>query len=450
MGHQPNRTIMYQTLFHIPLRVAGLPLFGYGILLAIWAVVGTSYLIWQVHRRGLNSETLSYLPVIAAIGAIIAWILPALCDHQGLPIRGYGVMILLAVLAAVWLTVQRGKRRGIASDVILNLALWLFVPGIIGARAFYVVEYWNDQYAPALRLGLLPLLGELVNISQGGLVVYGALMGIVVGLLLFVRRYRLKLLATCDLVAPGLLLALAIGRIGCFLNGCCFGAMSVAPWAVTFPLGSLPYENQVLRRQADGLIRQRLNDHGNSGRLGWVWYSAQPDSPAAGSGLRDGDRLKRIEQLDLNAPDATAENVYHMLSGARRSGEVLEVVVEPSRTLYVPAEAIPLRSKPVHPTQLYSTIDAVILCLLLVTYARYQRRDGELFALMLSVYPVTRFLIEILRTDEPKRFFVGMTIAQVISVVLLVCAAALWAYIFFAGQRSHVAPRCVEPPGIAD
>jgi len=433
--HQHKATIVYQTLFHIPQRIAGVPVFGFGLLLALWAVLSMVWLFWLIRRQGLSGETLSYLPVILALGAIIAWVLPVLCDHQGLPIRGYGLMILLAVLSAVGLTIHRGKQLGISPETVVNLAFWLFVPGIIGARVFYVVEYWSEQYSPALRRGVLPLLAELVNISQGGLVVYGALMGVVVGMVLFVRRYRMNLLATCDLVAPGLVLALAIGRIGCLLNGCCFGAISHAPWAVSFPLGSPPYESQVLRRQSEGLVRLRLDDPNSGSALRWVWYSASEDSAAAGAGLRDGDRLKRIGQLNLLGPEATPESVYRLLAAARRSGEVLQVEVEPNRTLHVPSEALPLRSKPVHPTQLYSTIDAAILCLLLLAYAPYQRRHGELFALMLSVYGVSRFLIEILRTDEPKKFIFGTTIAQVISVAVLLCAAGLWAYIITSRRR---------------
>ncbi len=74
--------------------------------------------------------------------------------------------------------------------------------------------------------------------AKGGLVVYGAFFGAVAGVLLFVRKHRLPLLAVCDLVAPSMMLGLAIGRIGCLLNGCCFGAVCDHPWAMRFPAGS--------------------------------------------------------------------------------------------------------------------------------------------------------------------------------------------------------------------
>jgi len=89
----------------------------------------------------------------------------------------------------------------------------------------------------------------------------------------------------------------------------------------------------------------------------------------------------------------------------------------------------PARSLPVHPTQIYSTIDALLICIVLLAYDPFCRRDGALFALMINIYAVTRYLIEILRTDEAPISGTGMSISQNISLVLLVLVAALWFYI---------------------
>jgi phosphatidylglycerol:prolipoprotein diacylglycerol transferase len=83
----------------------------------------------------------------------------------------------------------------------------------------------------------------------------------------------------------------------------------------------------------------------------------------------------------------------------------------------------------VHPTQLYSAIDAGLLGWLLWSVYPFRRRDGEAIALMLTIHPVTRFLLEIIRTDEPAVFGTGMSISQNISVVLLACGIALWWYL---------------------
>ncbi len=159
-------------------------MFGFGLLLAVWAVASVAMLAWLAWRQGFNADTWGYVPILLLIGAIICWVLPALCEPQGLPIRGYGVMMLLAVIAGTSLAAWRAKRVGLDPDLIFSLAFWMLVPGIIGARAFYVIEYWQDQYWPAYtesRRRLAALLAEIVNVAKGGLVVYGAFFGGVAG-----------------------------------------------------------------------------------------------------------------------------------------------------------------------------------------------------------------------------------------------------------------------------
>ena len=82
-----------------------------------------------------------------------------------------------------------------------------------------------------------------------------------------------------------------------------------------------------------------------------------------------------------------------------------------------------------HPTQIYSAIDAGLLGWLLWAYFPFRRRDGECIALLLTIHPITRFLLEIIRTDEPAVFGTGLSISQNISFVLLACGAGLWWYL---------------------
>ncbi|MEA1950902.1 MAG: hypothetical protein U9N87_05925, partial [Planctomycetota bacterium] len=102
---------MMQTLFHIPATVGGYPLFGVGLLLFVWCLFGLGLLGFLAWRQGFNGDTFSYLPILVIVGAAIVWMLPAVCDNVGLPIRGYGVMMLLAVVAGTSLAVWRGKKR---------------------------------------------------------------------------------------------------------------------------------------------------------------------------------------------------------------------------------------------------------------------------------------------------------------------------------------------------
>ena len=93
------------------------------------------------------------------------------------------------------------------------------------------------------------------------------------------------------------------------------------------------------------------------------------------------------------------------------------------------ADAPPARSAPIHPAQLYAAIDAGLLALVLWNFFPYRRRDGEVFALMLTIHPISRFLLEMVRSDEPGQFGTQLTISQWLSIAFLAAAAVLWWYI---------------------
>ena len=144
---------MLSTLFHIPLRIgsgAGVPLFGWGLLLAIWGLAGGAALFQAAWRHGWREALQALGGPLAVAGAMILWLLPALDDGQGIPVRGYGVMLLVAAAAGVGLSVVRGRRMGLDADTILALGMEMFLAGIVGARLFFVIEYWRDFF-PAGR-----------------------------------------------------------------------------------------------------------------------------------------------------------------------------------------------------------------------------------------------------------------------------------------------------------
>lgn len=413
---------MHQTLFFIPNEIAGVPVFGLGVLLAVWAVFSIGMIAWLVRRQGWNADTWSYLPILLLLGAIIYWILPVLCEVQGLPIRGYGMMNMIAVIAGAGLAARRAPRIGLDADTIFSLAFWMLVPGIIGARAFYVIEYWPD-YVRAYNEpggGLGALLGGVINISKGGLVVYGAFFGAVVGVLWFVRKYRLSLLPICDLIAPSMALGVAIGRIGCLLNGCCFGGVCDHAWAIQFPVDAPAYYAQVQRGQMHGFLLS------GDPRSEPVVLSVRADGAADKAGLRQGDRLNHINGFPISA----AGDAMAAVTDAFHRQEPLQIERDDKPAVTIPAvRPIPDHSLPVHPTQVYSVIDGLILCIVLLIWARYCRRDGGVFALLMTLYPISRFYIETLRSDEAPVFGTGMSISQNVSLLLLACAAGLWIYV---------------------
>jgi phosphatidylglycerol---prolipoprotein diacylglyceryl transferase len=411
---------MLPILFHIPHHVFGLPLFGWGLLAALWAVFGVGLVLFVARKQGWTADTWLYLPSLALVAAVLIWVLPAICDQDGLPIRGYGVMVLCGVLSGTGLGVLRARRAGLSADLMISLAFWTVLPGIVAARLFYVVEYWRLDYLPVFEKDGIPaLLVAIANLSQGGLVIYGGLLGALAGLIGAVRANHLPLLAILDMVAPGMMLGMVFGRMCCLMTGCCFGG----PWAhgpcLEFPPKSPAYENQLLRGQFYGFTLS-----GNPDAAPEI-LAVQPDTPAAKAGLKKHDRLIKLGGVNVqNAGDA-----FTVLREAVASKQPLPIVVAGGKPMTLDAIPIPQHSLRVYPTQIYSAIDALVIFLLLMAYDPFRRRDGELFALMVSVYAVSRFLIEILRTDEPPIFGTGMSIAQNLSLVFLFLMAGFYLYL---------------------
>ena len=443
---------MRSTLFHIPAEVAGLPVFGYGLLLALWAVASVALLAWLVRRQGFNADTRGYLPVLVVMGLVIAYLLPAISDRQGLPIRGYGIMLLVAVVSGVALAMYRARRMGVDPELIMSLAFWIFVGGIVGGRMFFVIEYWDRDFSPsavARQMKNVPLdprdigdksaaspaiesrpapssssairgsIGRILRLDTGGLVIYGALLVGGLFVVIFIRKYHVPGLALTDLIAPSVVLGLGIGRLGCFLNGCCFGGPCDLPWAVTFPAGSPPHEQQIRLGQVYGLLI--VGDAEHRPVIGIV----EAYTPAAGVGLKAGDLILSIDGHNT----AKLDDAQEELRAAFAPDRALELTTARGIHRLQPMPGTYEHSRPVHPTQLYSAIDAFILCAFLLAYYPYRRRDGEVTALTLSIHPITRFLLEVIRTDEGPVFGTGLSISQNISLLILGGAIVLWIYL---------------------
>lgn len=139
------------------------------------------------------------------------------------PIYTYAVFVVLGftagLLAAAWLA----KKEKISADTIIELALFILIGGILGARLVYVLvelpEYLSD-----------PL--DILNLRKGGLSWHGALLGGLLGAYLFAKSRKLSLKKICDILSAPAVIGLAVGRIGCLLNGCCYGRISAVKWAV--------------------------------------------------------------------------------------------------------------------------------------------------------------------------------------------------------------------------
>jgi phosphatidylglycerol:prolipoprotein diacylglycerol transferase len=143
-------------------------------------------------------------------------------------IHWYGVMVALAFALGLWTASRRGLRSGFAPEKILDLGPWLIIGGLLGARIFYVTEYWREEFADKP-------FQEVFMIQHGGLVFYGGFMGAALGCIIYARWKKLPFWRLADVIAPSIALGSVFGRVGCLLNGCCYGRVCTLPWAIHFP-----------------------------------------------------------------------------------------------------------------------------------------------------------------------------------------------------------------------
>lgn len=156
---------------------------------------------------------------------------PILFDFGRFQLHSFGLMVALGFLGGTWLAARRARVAGLDPAAVQDIVYpWLLVGGLLGARILYVVSYWDRDFAGH------PWTDALA-IWKGGLVFYGGLIGAVAAGVVGIRRRGLPLWRTADALTPGLALGHVFGRIGCLLNGCCFGNACTMPWAVRYPDG---------------------------------------------------------------------------------------------------------------------------------------------------------------------------------------------------------------------
>jgi phosphatidylglycerol:prolipoprotein diacylglycerol transferase len=139
------------------------------------------------------------------------------------------VFIVLGMVLGIFLAGRRGLRDRLAPEVFYDLLPWIIVGGVAGARLLFVVTYWEQSFSGQPWW-------QVLAVWQGGLVFHGGLAGASVAVVWFARRRQLPLWVLADALAPSLALGHVLGRLGCFMNGCCYGEPTTAPWAVRFPV----------------------------------------------------------------------------------------------------------------------------------------------------------------------------------------------------------------------
>jgi phosphatidylglycerol:prolipoprotein diacylglycerol transferase len=151
---------------------------------------------------------------------------PVLFEIGGLTLRSYGLMLALSFAIGIYLAWARAPLHGVDRESLLDICIVIVVCSLAGSRLLYIAEH-ASQYAAAP--------GRMLALREGGLSMYGGVVLAALGAAAYCRWKSISFLAVADVCAPSLALGEAITRIGCFLNGCCYGLVSSLPWALVFP-----------------------------------------------------------------------------------------------------------------------------------------------------------------------------------------------------------------------
>jgi len=217
---------MRPILFIIPTLPQGwfLPL---AVLVAALAVIAAGFMITQSRRQGAVSVEVPLLPLGIGVAAeVLLW----LWTRHSLSLHSYGLLLVIGFFAATWSAAHEAKRRGYDPNLILDMALPMLIVTVVACRVLYVI----------LNLNQFDSFAETLRVWDGGLSFYGAFIGAPLVFAYFAWARKINVLTLCDLVTPSVFLGYAFGRIGCLLNGCCYGHACTLPWAVRFPMEGNP------------------------------------------------------------------------------------------------------------------------------------------------------------------------------------------------------------------
>ncbi|QTA88618.1 prolipoprotein diacylglyceryl transferase [Desulfonema magnum] len=242
---------------------------------------------------------------------------PVLFKFGQIAIYTYGLFIALGFLAGISVAKKEAVRVGEDPDKMMDICFYILISAIIASRLFYVVVNLEMFLSAPL---------DIFKIWNGGLVFYGGFIGAAVTAFIYLKKHRMPLWKTLDILAPSLALGHFLGRIGCFFAGCCYGKVCHLPWAITF---------------------------------------SHPDSLAP-TGI------------------------------------------------------------PLHPTQLYSALNNLMIFGFLWLFRRRKKFDGQLCWIYVLIYGITRSVIEVFRGDDRGDFIFGvLSVSQTIGIIMAIIAIVM-------------------------
>ncbi|MBU1106296.1 MAG: prolipoprotein diacylglyceryl transferase [Candidatus Riflebacteria bacterium] len=253
---------------------------------------------------------------------------PILFSTPWFNVYSYGLLIALGYTLGTVIILREAHRENLSVEAVFDMMLFQLIIGIFGSRLLFVLEYTPE------RLNL----SNFFALEQGGLTFYGAVISSIIFDLLYLKYRKLPFWKVMDCVSFGLPAGIALARLGCLLNGCCYGTSCEYPWAMNFP--------------------------------------------AAGS-------VK------------------------------------------------------CHPTQIYESIGALLIWLLLSKLRPYRRNYGEIFLAYIASYGLIRFLIEFFRAENPV-VMAGLTMAQIIGILMVGASLIAWQRIS-ASRNLRIMPELLKP-----
>lgn len=294
----------------------------------------------------------------------------------------FGLMMVIGFLVGLQVAKYLARRSGLDPEAFVNAGLIALVAGVLGARLSHVIENFSDYTDP--KRSFAANLLDAINIRSGGLTYYGGFLAAFPLLVWYAVRKKIPIRLGMDIIAPVLMIGLGFGRIGCFLNACCYGATCDLPWAMTFPYHSIPYQDQFDREEIspppelivplqNDKVRLVRNDELKKGYIETGWA----DQPR----MRLDPRSKGLARLE--------------------------------------------HSLPLHPSQLYSAITAFLIAGITLTYFTLPHAAGRGLALMLMLEGLTRFILEMLRA-EPAVWGTSWSLSMFLGVGMVILGVALW------------------------
>lgn len=305
---------------------------------------------------------------------------------------GFGLMMALGFLVALWLVRGLSRRAGLDPETMSNVTLYALLVGVIGARTFFVLHHVHEFRGEWLGV---------FAIWRGGLEFLGGVVPALGFLLIYLRLRKLPVRKYLDILAVGLMMGLAFGRIGCFLNGCCYGRPTELPWGLRFPYRSYAYVSQTnpdpKRNRAEPYLDVPPAEYAQFYAADGMWYP------------------KPLETLSDRQRYEVTKGQYRCL--------------------------------PVHPTQLYASVHALALCGMLYLLwrrslvetksGRYRdrlRRPGIVVAGLCLFYGPGRFVLEALRDDNPYELGT-LTISQIMGLAMLAGGVVLLGVLLKRGDN---------------